>query len=826
MVPANVSAEDLYARALTATNAGRFPAARRLLDRAHTAAADRDLLARIDLTTAYVESETGSPARGLELALGVLDRACLSPETYGRTWSQLGLLYMRTGRAEDALNAFAEAVARLDEHPEPQARVLLNRGNVYLQQGDAARAASDFTDAANRFGEAGITVEQAKSRFNLGYVELLRGDLVAALRGMDDARDVLAPLSPAYRATVEQDRAEVLMAAGMSREAARALEAAAAAYGSRRLRRFQAECELTLAQTLLRGDPPRARVVARRAARRFRAQDGELPALRADALAAVAEVAMGGRSPALRGRLDDLASALQAREDRRDALPLRLQAARLATTRGDLEDATERLRGIRVRDRDPLAVRLHWREVQAELAEARGRPSVARRHVRSGLTDLHAWQSSFGSLDLQSTLVGHGRDLAQLGLRSALADGRPDLVLEWSERARALVGRVAPVRPPHDPQLAADLTELRMLQAGQPAPRSAEARRRDELAASIRQRSWYGEGGGRVGEPAGLSELRDELTATDAALVAHVVVDGHLSALVVTPERAVVHRLGPAEDLRRLLDAVAADLDMAASDLAAPFAAAIRGSLDERLARVAELLLGPVLSELGDRRLVLTPSGFLAGTPWSLLAGLTGRPLTIPTSATRWLALRRTPPTSGSRVGLVAGPHVPRGEEEVTRAAKEWPGAHLLRGAEATAARVSALAAEVDVLHLAGHGRHPGDNPLFSAVELVDGPWFGYDIDQLAATPSVVVLSACELGRVAVRSGEEAVGMSAAWLHAGARTVVSSPALVADDIACEVLADWHHRVSRGEAPADALAAASVTAGDGAPSPFLCFGAGW
>ena len=826
MVPAKVSAEDLYARALTATNAGRFPVARRLLDRAGAAATDRDLRARVDLTAAYVESETESPGRGLELALGVLDRTDLSLETYGRTWSQLGLLYMRTGRAEEALNAFAEAVSRLDEHPEPQARVLLNRGNVFLQQGDATRAAHDFTDAADRFDEAGIIVERAKSRFNLGYVELLRGDLVAALRGMDEARDVLAPLSPAYRATVEQDRAEVLMAAGMSREAARALEAAAAAYGTRRLRLFQADCELALAQTLLRGDPTRARVVARRAARRFRAQGSELPALRADGVAAVAEVASGGRAPALRRRLDELAGALEERDDPLHALPLRLQAIRLATARGDLDDATARLRRTRVRDRDPLAVRLHWREVQAELDVARGRPSVARRHIRAGLTDLHAWQSSFGSLDLQSTLVGHGRDLARQGLRSALADGRPDLVLEWSERARALVGRVTPVRPPHDPRLAADLTALRMLQAAQPAPRSVAARRRDELAASIRQRSWYGEGGGSVGEPAGLAELRDELTATDAALVAHLVADGQLCALVVTPEGGAVHPLGPAEEVRRLLDAVAADLDMAASDRAGPFAAAIRGSLDERLTRVGELLLGPVLPAIGDRRLVLTPSGHLAGTPWSLLAGLAGRPLTIPTSATRWLALRRTPAVTDGRVGLVAGPHVPRGEEEVTRAAREWPGARVLRGEEATASRVSALAAEVDVLHLAGHGRHPGDNPLFSAVELADGPWFGYDVDQLAATPSVVVLSACELGRVAVRSGEEAVGMSAAWLHAGARTVVSSPALVADEVACEVLAGWHQRVSRGESPADALAAASQKPGPRAPSPFLCFGAGW
>ena len=101
------------------------------------------------------------------------------------------------------------------------------------------------------------------------------------------------------------------------------------------------------------------------------------------------------------------------------------------------------------------------------------------------------------------------------------------------------------------------------------------------------------------------------------------------------------------------------------------------------------------------------------------------------------------------------------------------------------------------MLHLAGHGRHTGENPLFSAVELVDGPWFGYDIDELRRTPSTVVLSACELGRVSVRSGEEAIGMSAAWLHAGARTVLSSPVLIADDVACDAMARWHTLLAAG-----------------------------
>ena len=67
--------------------------------------------------------------------------------------------------------------------------------------------------------------------------------------------------------------------------------------------------------------------------------------------------------------------------------------------------------------------------------------------------------------------------------------------------------------------------------------------------------------------------------------------------------------------------------------------------------------------------------------------------------------------------------------------------------------------------------------------------------------------------------------MTAAWLHAGARSVVSSPALVADDVACEVLAGWHALVAGGGTGRRAGGAAGES-DDAAPSPFLCFGAGW
>ncbi len=123
------------------------------------------------------------------------------------------------------------------------------------------------------------------------------------------------------RATVEQDRAEILTAAGRPREAIQALEQAAQAYGSRRLRTYQAECELTLAWTMLREDPAKARVVARRAARRFRGQASPARELGAEAAALVAEIAAGGRTRSLLARVDSVSAAAPGQRARATTRP-------------------------------------------------------------------------------------------------------------------------------------------------------------------------------------------------------------------------------------------------------------------------------------------------------------------------------------------------------------------------------------------------------------------------------------------------------------------------------------------------------------------------
>ena len=285
-----------------------------------------------------------------------------------------------------------------------------------------------------------------------------------------------------------------------------------------------------------------------------------------------------------------------------------------------------------------------------------------------------------------------------------------------------------------------------------------------------------------------------------------------------------MHARGPADEARGL-DAVAADLDMAASDLAGPFAAAIRGSLDERLARVGELLRRPLLPRSATGGWC-SPVGLLAGTPWSLLDGLTGRPLTIPTSATRWLALRRTPPAgaAGSAWSPARTSRAARRRSPARRRSGRRAGPP---GAEATPPGSARWPPRSTCSTWPGTGGTPATTRCSPRSSWSTGRGSATTSTSWA-TPSVVVLSACELGRVAVRSGEEAVGMSAAWLHAGARTVVSSPALVADDVACEVLAGWHERVSRGKVrPTRWRPPRAFSPGTGGPpSPFLCFGTGW
>ena len=804
-----LSAQELHARGVAAINGGRVRAARAPLRRALERSTDPATSGAIEASLAYVEAETGNRGAAMALCESALTREGLDAETRGTLLSQHALLVMLSGRTAQAIDELDAAIAQLDDLPVKLGRALVNRGNAFLQSNQLIHAKTDFERAVELLYTAGLPLEAATGEHNLGYTRFLAGDLAGALIDMGTAAPVLAPLSPVSAAVGDQDRAEVLMAAGLLDEGREALDKSARAYGVARLARRQAEAELTLARSLMLTAPGDAIAVARRAARRFARAGVTAWQRRADAVRVQAELAVGRTRRTVLEEGTVLVEELRGHGLRWEAAAVRLAVARAHAVTGDPDRARALLQASDTSSSAPLSVRLQARDVRAEVNGTR----VAFHHVKAGLDDLHAWQSSFGSLDLQTNVVGHGVRLAVRGLGLAVQSKSDAVLFEWSERARMLASRIQPVKAPQDPQTAADLAELR----SEPSPaREAELRRR------IREQAWQRKGSGAVTDPVELAEMQAGLD-DDTALVAHVVTADRVVALVVTSTGTARHDLGDRSRLDEALGGMLADLDMAASELPASLAGSVRGTLARRLDAVASLLVAPLLDDLGEHRLVLTPSGVLAGVPWTLLPGLVGRPVTVAQSATSWLARSATPLRTAS-AGFVAGPRVVRAEAEVRAAAEAWRSAPVLAGGEATAVAVSELAGRVDVLHVAAHGRHSAENPLFSGLELVDGTWFGYDIDQLPAVPDVVLLSACEVGRSSVRWGEELIGMTAAWLHAGARCVLASPAAVNDVAAYDALVRVHEALASGADPATALAATvSAVTTDAAPAPFLCFG---
>jgi hypothetical protein len=476
-------------------------------------------------------------------------------------------------------------------------------------------------------------------------------------------------------------------------------------------------------------------------------------------------------------------------------------------------------RGIRIPATAPLDVELMAHEVRAARATARGRHAEARRYASRGLDLLFGWQQAFGSLDLQTSVVMHGHGLMGTGLQSAVRSGRPDVIFEWSERARHLSLQVLPLRPPPDDALADDLAELRMLRADDDEwlanPRAAE------LQARARERQWSATGSAAVHRRASLNEAQAALD--DETVIFSFVFSGDaLGVLVVSESGSRFVGLQSWDEVRRLLPGLRADLDMAASIRVSPLAQVVQRSLDDRLAALSRALLDEAVRIADARRVILTAPGVLNGLPWAMLPALRGRTFTLAASISRWVRLRDGAEAPLTSAGFAIGPRVPRAAEEVDVAASAWRSPTVL--APASIAGTTRLASEVEVLHIAAHGRHAVDNPMFSGLELADGTLFGYDIDLMPEVPRAVVLSACEVGRSSVRWGEEAIGMTRIWLHAGTRCVIAAPVIVADDVACELLGAMHEALAAGHAPAEALAAASARTG--IVAPFQSHGAGF
>jgi hypothetical protein len=477
---------------------------------------------------------------------------------------------------------------------------------------------------------------------------------------------------------------------------------------------------------------------------------------------------------------------------------------------------------------DPIGARLHTGYLRARLARAGGAPVKAAQHVRSGLAELAAYQARFGSIDMQTGSAIHGRRLAELGVAIALDEGRAAPVFAASERGRAVSSRLPAVRPPANHRTAELLADLRQTVEGVHAsPKDAVLqRRRRQLEREIKSRSWTMAGAGEVQRPASLGMARAAASSTGSTLVSFVRAAGSLHAVVLDARSTSMRSLGSAERVDELAQRARADLDVLAHRLPAALRAAAAASLDRSLGALDETLLKPL--RLGSSRLVVVPTGILGALPWGAMPSCRGRPVTVTPSATAWLAAlgSASRPASGpAAVVAIAGPNLERSEHEVAALAANWPAGRALTGSAGGRDALAAAMAHATVVHIAAHGRHHTENPLFSSISLADGALFAYELDQTVRCADHVILSACELGRSTIRPGDEALGLTSVLLHLGSRSVVAGVARVEDATAAQVMIAYHAGLAAGRDSAEALADA-LDAGTEAPAPFVCFGAQW
>ncbi|WEK61641.1 MAG: CHAT domain-containing protein [Candidatus Microbacterium colombiense] len=805
-----LSSEELHRRGVEAANARRFDRARRALDLAAARTEDPDLRARIDGTIAYVLDQTGEHSSAEALSRELLRREGLSANTIALLSGQLGILLMHAGNLDSADKLLTRAIDTIPRGTIEFANLLMSRSMVLMQQHHLDRCAADLLDAIEVFEATNAMESLARARHNLGYTALLRGDLVAALQLMSESRPVFAETSELATAISDLDRAEVLRDAGLTTEAEVLLGEVVKRFGAQRMRQARGEAEYHLARSLLRHDLVAAERTATAAMRRFTALRSDGWAARSEALRLEARTRALPDSPPPAADFSVATAALVRNGSHAEATALRM-VARLA--------GHGRMPKITQDDPTPLQLRAH--EVRALRAVGRGRNTEAMRAAADGLDLLAGWQQSFGALDLQASVAMQGSELVFAGLTAAARTRDPETLFAWSERARHLSQQVAPLRPPHDDALATDLAELRMLRADLAGHDWTTDARVRVLRDRVRERQWSSTRSGGTNERVDLAETTALLDA-DTAVLAYVFTGTALHCVMVTASAARIVDLSLSR-VRAALDGLRADLDVAALTRGGLMAEVIARSLDARLAVLDTELVAPVRGSA--RRLVVTSPGILAGVPWAMLPGMHGTPFTLATSVSRWSADRRRPLEESSRIGFAAGPRVPRAGEEIRQAAAAWGASPVqLHGPEATVTAVTALAGTTDLLHIAAHGRHAVDNPLFSGFELADGTLFGYDVDLIPTAPATVILSACELGRSSVRWGEEALGMTRVWLHAGTRCVIAAPVVVPDDVASELLSAVHTELARGADAATALAQASAETGHRAP--FQCHGSGF
>ncbi len=266
-----------------------------------------------------------------------------------------------------------------------------------------------------------------------------------------------------------------------------------------------------------------------------------------------------------------------------------------------------------------------------------------------------------------------------------------------------------------------------------------------------------------------------------------------------------------------------------------------------------ELLLRPMSERLaGARRVLVSPDAALLALPFAALRDgerwlVESLPLHSVASGSVYAQLRApagAPPRdasvtvfadprygrrqaaalrlrgSGARERALELEPLPSTRVEARAIARAYRGrSALFLGADASEARLRVTAGSAQLLHFACHAFADERSPMHSALVLSaparraadeddaadDGLMEAWEITRhLRLRADLVTLSACQSALGAELAGEGLFGLTRAFLHAGARSVVGSLWAVADESTAELMKVFYRDLRRGASKDEAL----------------------
>lgn len=842
----------LWAYALGLTVQGQFDEALKRFEEARTlykAIDKEDEAARVAMRQIQALAMTGEFDKATTLAK--LTRSQLRQYGYEldalTVDNNLGIIYRRLGQFDKAQTILETALAGFDAVEDASGKVLtlINLGNVSQEQDQVMQAELYFKEALELAEALGQHKHIAGTMVNLALLYRGIGRHREALKLLTRVRHHYEQLAAGPGAALAQlEEARLHLELNLFNEAIDLATDLVEIFGSKEMTLEQTEAlqVLGLAQAR-KGNQSEALTTLEKARKLWNTLGNQVQS-------ALTELSIA----ALKLELADLSEAQTLAE--KASLTLKAFGARSNQTLAYLL-CTEILMAQKQARRAKLYLaqakqagyNLDIPELNFRMAYIKGKLALEDKNLKEAKLSfeeaINCLENVHGNLPMSDFRAAYmGDKLVVYEAMITLLNKQNDLpgIFEYIERAksRALLTLLSNKldAPRDDPQTLALTKKLEQAREALSWYTLHPERNREKLLASERNVTQLMRELGRLSEDNGgsrttriptLTELQNQLDS-HTVWIEYFERQGALCALVITQGDINYYPdLVLANDIHQAFEWL--EFYFSRSALGEAFGKAygekrLNAFINETLHTLYKFLISPLKLSADAQALLVSPHGLLYNVPFGALfdgeAYLSDSySVTLIPSASIYLHANHSFDNApASLVAFGMQRELPNVERELESIAKQVKEARLYLNDAATLETFLAEAPTATVVHIATHGQFRSDNPSFSSLSLQDGNLTPRDLYATRLKASLVVLSACQSGRVGGFYGDDLIGLTRGFLDAGASALVTTLWPTKDEQTAQFMISFYKGLSKSLSIIKALEQAQRELRSDYPNPYF------